>query len=421
MGEKEPGNAPRGPRPLTGSEVPQPLPGSLPLPATGREVAQFVAMRAAACVGADYSNLALVDTNGNELRLFHNAFLDPELADRYTDVPLDAPYPIAAAARTGHPVLLPDLTSYRNEFPDIVADTVAAGVQATASLPLYRANGSLLGAIGFAWTQPTPFDGKLEAALQAVAHLCVETVERAERYDAEHVLMVELQHKLLSELPQLAGVETAARYLPASLASSIGGDWYEGLLLGDSKLAVVVGDVTGHGIAAAADMALIRGMISALLHSGIAPSRVFTEVSGVLSQHSAVVLATAALAIVDVAAGTVTYATAGHPPPLLRLPDGQVRAMDKANGPLIGMTAAPGTAETEPFPQGAQLVMYTDGLVERRTRPYFVGVEQAANHLAALPEQLSPSQLLDSLLDTLISTTTTEDDIAVVVIERNLA
>ena len=148
-----------------------------------------------------------------------------------------------------------------------------------------------------------------------MAHLCVETVERAERYDAEHELMIELQARLLGNLPSLAGIETFARYLPASRAPAVGGDWYEGLILGPSRMAVVVGDVTGHGIAAAADMALIRGMISALLHSGLPASDVFREVSGVLSQRHTLILATAAAAIVDLAAETVTFATAGHPRP----------------------------------------------------------------------------------------------------------
>ena len=99
-------------------------------------------------------------------------FLDSDIADRYIDVPLDAPYPIAAAARGGRVVLLPDLDSYEEEFSGLVADTTAAGVQATASLPLYRFDGTLLGAIGFAWAEPTSFDLKLEAALRAVASLC---------------------------------------------------------------------------------------------------------------------------------------------------------------------------------------------------------------------------------------------------------
>jgi hypothetical protein len=409
------------PRRLVGSEVAALFPVSLPLPATGQEIAQFVALRAAACVGADYSNLALLNDAGDSLRMFHNRFLDPEIADRYTDVPFNAPYPITAAAREGRVVLLPDLDAYQGRFSEIVPDTVAAGIQATASLPLYRADGTPLGAIGFAWAEPMPFDSKLDAALLAVAHLCVATVERAERYDADHQLIVELQSRVLGELPVLAGIEASARHLPAGAAPSVGGDWYEGLLLGDSKIAVVVGDVTGHGVAAAADMALIRGMISALLHSEIPASRVFSEVSGVLGQRTAVLLATAALAIVDVAAGTVTFATAGHPPPVLRLPDGKVRTLDTANGPMIGIAITDTVAETVPFPPGSQLVMFTDGLVERRNRPYDVGVAQLATHLAGLSGRLDPHDLIDYVLDALIGDAKAEDDIALVVVEHTRA
>ena len=91
------------------------------------------------------------------MRLFHSPFLDPELEAQYTDVPLDAAYPIAVAAREGRVVLLPDLASYEKEFSGLVADTIAAGIQATASLPLYRFDGTLLGAIGFAWAEPIVF------------------------------------------------------------------------------------------------------------------------------------------------------------------------------------------------------------------------------------------------------------------------
>ena len=192
------------------------FPESLPLPATGLEVAQFVSLRAAACVGADYSNLAVLSADGNSLRLYHNPFLDAEIAARYTDVPLDAPYPIAVAARDGRVVLLPDLDSYQEEFLGLVDDTTAAGIQATASLPLYRFDGTRLGAIGFAWAEPTSFDPKLDAALRAVSFLCVATVERAERYDADHDLIVALQQRLLGTLPLLAGTDISARYLTAS-------------------------------------------------------------------------------------------------------------------------------------------------------------------------------------------------------------
>jgi serine phosphatase RsbU (regulator of sigma subunit) len=405
--------------PGLGVTVPSSFPDSLPLPATGREVAQFVAVRAAACVGADYSNLALLTPDGNSLRLFHSPFLDAEISARYTDVPLDAAYPIAAAVRDSRVVLLSDLDAYKQEFPGLVADTVAAGIQATASLPLHRFDGTLLGAIGFAWAEPTPFDRKLEAALRAVAFLCVETVERAERYDADHDLILALQNRLLGNLPLLAGTEISAQYLTASSAATVGGDWYEGLLLHEGNIALIVGDVVGHGITAAADMALIRGMMSALLHANIAPSQIFTEVTRVLIQCDSPLLATAALAIVDVPASTVTFATAGHPPPLLRLPDGSVEKLDTANGMMIGVSSdLVGEIDTVLFPIGSQLIMYTDGLVERRDRPVQVGIDQAASHLAALSTHLAPRHVIDSLRDALIGSEATDDDIAVLVVEH---
>jgi serine phosphatase RsbU (regulator of sigma subunit) len=283
---------------------------------------------------------------------------------------------------------------------------------------LHRADGTPLGAIGFAWIEPTPFGAKLVDALRAVAHLCTETIERAERYDDEHELIVELQRRLLPDVPTLAGIETAARYLPAGRSASVGGDWFEGLRLGDGRLAVVVGDVTGHGMAAAADMALIRGMITALLHSGVAVADVFSEVSGVVKQRPGLLLATAALVVVDVTSQTLTFATAGHPPPLLVHPGGDVEVLDAANGPMIGLAdTALRNAGAASFVPGSQLVMYTDGLVERREQPFDVGVGRARDHLAS-SAGLSPSQLIDSLLDTLCADQPVDDDIAIVVVEN---
>lgn len=378
-----------------------------------------MAVRAAACVGADYSNLALLNREGDSLRLYHSPFLDPELAAQYTDVPLDAPYPIAVAAREGRMVLLPDLGSYAQQFPELIEDTVAAGVQATASLPIYRFNGTVLGAIGFAWSEPTGFDRKLEAALRAVGHLCVETVERAERYDADHDLIVALHDRLLPSLPALAGLRVAARYDTSDAHAAVGGDWYEGLLLGDGRMALVVGDVVGHGLTAAADMALIRGMMSALLHATVQPSDVFRELTELLRRSDSPLLATAALAIVDLPAATLTYATAGHPPPLMRTPTGTVEILDAANGPMIGLSLdLPGNTQTVPFPAGSRLVMYTDGLVERRDRFADEGIDQAATQLAAMPTHLSPNQALQSLHDTLIGDRPTEDDVAALIVDH---
>jgi GAF domain-containing protein len=406
------------PVPAAETPVPRLLPDVLPLPATSAQVAQFVALRAAACVGADYANFALLDDARTSLRLFHDAFLDQDIADRYTDVAIDAPYPIAAAVREGRVVLLTDIESYRVRFPDIVADTIAAGVEASASVPLYRSDGTVLGALAFGWTDATAFHPKLEAALRAVAVLCVETVERAERYDADHELVVAMQRRLLGDLPSLPGIETFARYLPAGRALAVGGDWYEGLVLGQTQMALVVGDVTGHGIAAAADMALVRGMVSALVHSGMATSDVFCELSAVLSQRSALLLATAALVVVDIEDETVTFSTAGHPPPLLRLPDGEVRRLDSANAPIIGAPITRRVSDVASFPKGSMLVMYTDGLVERRDRPVNDGIDLAISRLHALGDDATGLDIIKALIGELINENVAEDDIALLVVQH---
>ncbi len=303
--------------------------------------------------------------------------------------------PIAVAVHSAKPVFLPSLESYREHFPEILPDTSAAGVHATASLPVFRTDGTPLGAIGFAWTDPPPFDLKLKSALEAVALLCTEAIEQAQRYDEEHRIIVELQRRLLDDdFPRSASIEVAARYLPAGGPTTVGDDWYEGLRIDEDHIAFVVGDVAGHGITAAADMALVRGMITALLHSGVAVADVFSEVSQVMLQRKAPLFATAALVVIDTAADTLQFATAGHPPPVVLDLEGHVRFLDTANGPLIGLdesftiTAALTLADTAPFPRGSTLVIYTDGLVERRDRSFDTGIEQIATHLAHLPAPL---------------------------------
>ena len=400
-----------------------PVPDPMPAPALGTgaraELAQFVALRAAACVGADYSNLALGHPDDSKmLRLFHGAFLDPEVQLRYVDIAREAAYPIAVSVREDRAVVLRGKDDYLAEFPDIWEDTYAAGVEASVCLPLTRSNGSTIGAIGFAWSTAPSFGVKLDNALQAVAHLVTEIVERAEVYEAEHRLIAALHERLLSALPRHDRLATAARYLPAGTSAAVGGDWYEGITLDDGSLTVVVGDVTGHGLAAAADMALIRGLITALLHDGVPVAEVFGRVSRVLARRPDKLLATAALAVVDPGAATLTYATAGHPPPLLLLPDGSVQLLDAANAPILGIATSRQVAQTLAFPPGATLVMYTDGLVEARDRPFTEGVEQAAALLSAQPARLDPERYVDLLLDALVGEHRDHDDIAVVVVQH---
>ena len=208
------------------------FPRPLALPATGHEVCAQFGQHSEQPPASARPTRTWLCALGTSLRVFHGTFLDPEIADRYNDVPLDAPYPLSAGARENRLVLLPRTSRRIASSSPKSSKTIAAGVQTTASVPLHRSDGTILGVIGFAWTQPTLFDAKLQAALHAVAHLCIETVERAERYDAEHALIVELQPRLLGHVPEVARPrDPPARYLPASRVPTVGGDWYEGMKL----------------------------------------------------------------------------------------------------------------------------------------------------------------------------------------------
>jgi len=120
----------------------------------------------------------------------------------------------------------------------------------------------------------------------------------------------------------------------------------------------------------------------------------------------------------------VTFTTAGHPPPLLVGRDGTVRKLDTANAPLMGlddtftMSGPVLATDTAPFPPGSRLVLFTDGLVERRDRPFTVGLDEMAAHLAALPADVKPVEVVDSLLDALIGDRAPSDDVAIVVVEH---
>lgn len=383
------------------------------------DMAQFVALRAASCIGADYSNFALLDrTDRRTVRLFHSNVLDASIASRYLEFDIDTNFPVAVAIRSGQVVTLSGRDDYADRFPDMWADTSAAGFEATVSLPLIRGDGTAIGALGFAWAVAPSFDLDLGKALHALAELCAEIVERAEIYAAEHELIGQLHLRLLTDLPTVNGLTTAARYLPAGASSSVGGDWYEGVILEDGSLALIVGDVVGHGLSAAADMALIRGLITSLLDDGVPVADVFDRLTRVLVRRGERILASASLVVIDRSRSTLTYATAGHPPPLLIDPSGTVTLLDGANGAWLGVAASRYEPVVLPFAVGAQVVMYTDGLVERRDRTFDAGIAEMIGVLSSPHRLDEPESLIDLILETLIGDRAPADDIAVLVVKN---
>ncbi len=225
-----------------------------------------------------------------------------------------------------------------------------------------------------------------------------------------------LQHSLLPDrLPDLPGVALAARYVPCGTGVEVGGDWYDVLPLPGGEVGLVMGDVAGHDLGAAAVMGQLRNALRAYASEGLAPGAVLERLNQMCHQQRTGVMSTCLYAVLDPVARVLTIANAGHYPPLLVSPDGGTRFLERPGCPPIGAVreaAYPQTVYTlEP---GASVVLYTDGLVERRARPVDDGLELLAREAAAMPAGLEAA--CDHLLEVLLADGVPEDDVALLVV-----
>ncbi len=250
--------------------------------------------------------------------------------------------------------------------------------------------------------------------LRQLAQAVAAAVEAQRSYDEEHRIAVTLQRSLLqSRLPDVPGVELAVRYEPAGAQTEVGGDFYELTML-DGRLLVAIGDVAGHSLHAATVMAEVRHAVRAYAVEGHPPGAVLELVNRFMRTVLPAESATLCLLTLEPDTGRVRLASAGHLPPLLQV-EGQARFL-APRGPLLGLNA-PRPADLEfVLPRGGTLVLYTDGLIERRDADIDVGLAA----LAACAAQVEPS--LDAfcrrLLTRLAGAGEQADDIAVVALRR---
>ncbi|MFE9017520.1 PP2C family protein-serine/threonine phosphatase [Streptomyces sp. NPDC007808] len=240
-------------------------------------------------------------------------------------------------------------------------------------------------------------------------------LENARRFEHNRDIAETLQRALLTELPTTPGLSLAARYLPATRGLNIGGDWYDAFRQPDGSLITVVGDVTGHGLHAAVMMSQLRTALRAYAVDGSSPGHLLTRLHEFLHRLRLDLYATAVIARVHPDEATLTWAAAGHPPPVLRSADGRVRTLDAKPGAMLGIPLKQQIRDhTEPLPPGSTLALYTDGLVERRSRGIDPGIERLAEVLgefgpAELDEDLEGSA--DRLLHPLLHDSEHDDDV----------
>ncbi len=266
------------------------------------------------------------------------------------------------------------------------------------------------------WIVPPRFDDVLTARLLAVADLCAQSTERSRLFDAEHRVRQDLQRSVLPPSTHVDGLAVATRYQPAAAEVGMGGDWYDTIALDDRRMCLVVGDVSGHGAGAVATMTQIRTVVHTLLVGGMTLPDVLVRTSA-LMQRDGLGYATVLLAIVDLAAGAIDYVTAGHPPALVRQPGGAVHALTGGRHSVLGIDLAAKPVGYVPFPVDATLVVYTDGLIERRDTEIATSVDELVVRVRDAGS-LGPDHLADRLLAARPSAGSDQDDVAVVVARR---
>ncbi|MER5370689.1 SpoIIE family protein phosphatase [Streptomyces sp. NPDC002722] len=309
---------------------------------------------------------------------------------------------------------------WRNWDPDVAERLRAQGFHSLVSVPMH-ARGTVLGMANF-WRSgdSEPFDDDdLSFAEELVARGAVG-VDNARRYTREHSLAVTLQRSLLPRgLPEQNALDVAYRYLPAY--EGVGGDWFDVIPLSGARVALVVGDVVGHGLHAAATMGRLRTSVHNFSSLDPAPDELLGHLDELVSRidrdeaddHGAEIAgATCLYAIYDAVSGNCAVARAGHPGPVLVRPDGTVEFPEVPTGLPLGIGGMPFEAAEFHVPEGSRLVLYTDGLVERRGRDIDTGLALLRASLAG--RDRTPEETCDDVLDALLHDRP-NDDVALLV------
>ncbi|MGW1373726.1 SpoIIE family protein phosphatase [Streptomyces sp. NPDC002446] len=369
--------------------------------------------------------------------------------------------PMASSLESGRPVLVDDMRSsdeWRGQDPTATQRILDAGIRSVISVPL-QARGVVLGLAGF-WRSEASggFEEEDLSFAEELAARAAVAIDNARRYTREHALAVTLQRSLLPQtLPAQSALEVAHRYLPAQ--AGVGGDWFDVIPLPGARVALVVGDVVGHGLHAAATMGRLRTAVHNFSALDLPPDELLNHLDELVSHidtdearaadaaadgrraadeevvwpgvsseaggtgpdggRTGITGATCLYAIYDPVGGRATLARAGHPGPALVRPDGTVTYPDVPVSPPLGLGGSMPVETAElTLVEGSRLVLYTDGLVEDRDRDIDTGLELLHTALASGADR-TPEQTCTAVLDAMLPEHPS-DDIALLVARTRL-
>ncbi|MFF8945737.1 SpoIIE family protein phosphatase [Streptomyces sp. NPDC014864] len=337
-------------------------------------------------------------------------------------------HPVSKAMAEGRGVMVGDLSAspvWQTQQPERARRILDHGIHSLLVVPL-RARGVVLGVVEF-WRAKgsPPFEDEDVSFAEELAARAAVCVDNARRYTREHAMAVTLQHSLLPRaLPEQSALDVAHRYLPAQ--AGVGGDWFDVIPLSGTRVALVVGDVVGHGLHAAATMGRLRIAVRNFAGLDLPVEELLGRLDELVAQIDAEEVAaakdgeamisgaTCQYAVYDPITGRLAIATAGHPGPAVVRPDGTVDFPQLPVSPPLGLGAGL-PVETAEFtvPEDSRLVLYTDGLIEDRTRDLDAGLEALRDALTGPPGR-TPEAICSTVMEAMLSDRP-KDDIALLV------
>ncbi|NUR01759.1 MAG: SpoIIE family protein phosphatase [Streptomyces sp.] len=385
---------------------------------TAQDVVQAVADHVMAPFGAD-GLLVQVLNEDDRLYAVGSSGYPQEFTRLMDGFPLSDYVTVHDVVRTRTPRFIESRAEYERLYPSMHQVSAESPKQAWAFLPMI-ASARTIGLCTVSFSEPRVFSDEERTLLTAVSGLVGQALERARLYDVEHARARELQRGLLPRaLPRLPAVSAAARYLPAAQGEEVGGDWYDVIPLSADRVALVIGDVMGHGLAEAATMGRLRTAVSTLADLDMPPDELFDRLNDLVSELGDDFYATCLYAVFDPVAGTFSYAVAGHPQPVVVRSDGTVESPVLAADPPLGAAQPPFETHQLRLPGESLLVLCTDGLIESATRDVEQGLARLRQVLAQVVSPTAYFQAededddvrrLEELCDTVVSALLPDDE-----------
>jgi PAS domain S-box-containing protein len=362
------------------------------------------------------------------IRIVAGASVDPAGVEQYQHVDVDAPLPGPHAVTSNTQEILEGRDALIARYPHLGEMFDQYDLDAMVAIPMRDQTGRAVGAVVAGVPSGRRLDRNDVVLLRELVQRSALAIERATLYEQlrkahrrEREIAVRLQESLLpDDVAIVDGVEIATRYAAADEAMKVGGDWFDTYSWSSGEIAAVVGDVVGHDLEAAATMGRLRAATGALIPDGPPrPGEMLSAIDRCARGRGGVDFVTATGVVLDPATGRLSFASAGHPPPLLVRPDGTTRWLDTAGVPPIGQLDIVDWPHDEvEFAPGSVVVLYTDGLVERRDASLVEGMDRlrAAADILVAGTDLAAS--LDTLLAAMLDGAASDDDVIAVALRR---